>query len=308
MLFSEYHGSYYACVAAIIAEALAGGVTRERIGALVRETGFAESALTIPEKLRDGSWPLLTEDGRTPLRHTPPHPVTMLQKRWLKSLLADPRIRLFGVTDAGLEDVEPLFDPRKVICFDRYADGDPYEDEGYIGRFRLLLRAVRERRRAGVAYVTRRGTQSVRTVLPCRLEYSAADDKFRLLCLSEDGESRTLNLGRITAVRLGDGAPEPFPEPAPRMGTVVAELTDERNALERAMLQFSCLAKKTERIGEKTYRMTLYYRQEDETELLISLMSFGPVLKVVEPASFADLIRARLARQRSLSGPARSPG
>ena len=81
---------------------------------------------------------------------------------------------------------------------------------------------------------------------------------------------------------------------------MVTEITDERNARERAMLQFSYLAKKTERIGEKTYRMTLYYRQEDETELVIKLLSFGPVLKVVEPETFVSLIRERIDRQYSL--------
>ena len=75
------------------------------------------------------------------------------------------------------------------------------------------------------------------------------------------------------------------------------EITDERNALERAMLQFSYLAKRTERIGEKTFRMTLRYRQEDETELLIKIISFGPLVKVVEPDSFASRIRERIGRQ-----------
>jgi hypothetical protein len=41
------------------------------------------------------------------------------------------------------------------------------------------------------------------------------------------------------------------------------------------MLQFSYLAKQTERIGEQTFRMTLQYRQEDETELLMLLEDFG---------------------------------
>ena len=79
--------------------------------------------------------------------------------------------------------------------------------------------------------------------------------------------------------------------------SITLEITDERNALERAMLQFSYLAKRTERIGEKTFRMTLRYRQEDETELLIKIISFGPLVKVVEPDSFASRIRERIGRQ-----------
>ena len=63
------------------------------------------------------------------------------------------------------------------------------------------------------------------------------------------------------------------------------------------MLQFSYLAKRTERTDKKTYRMTLHYRQEDETELLIRIISFGPLVKVVEPDSFAALIRERIEKQ-----------
>ena len=66
------------------------------------------------------------------------------------------------------------------------------------------------------------------------------------------------------------------------------------------MLQFSYLAKQTERTGKNTYRMTLHYRKEDETELLIKIISFGPLMKVVEPDSFAALIKERIERQFQL--------
>ena len=65
MLFSEYYGDYYACVAEILTEAVNGELTRDKIEAIIRSMGFAESALTIPVKLRDGSWPLLSPDGHT---------------------------------------------------------------------------------------------------------------------------------------------------------------------------------------------------------------------------------------------------
>ena len=42
------------------------------------------------------------------------------------------------------------------------------------------------------------------------------------------------------------------------------------------------------------------YRHEDETELVIKLLSFGPVLKVVEPERFVTLIRERIERQYRL--------
>ena len=298
MLFNEYYSEYYACVSEIINEALDGTLTEARLIDITRRKGFAESVLTIPEHLKDGTWPLVTEDFRTPLRHYPIHPETMLQKRWLKTLLGDPRIRLFGVTGQGLERVEPLFDPRKIVWYDRYSDGDPYEDAGYIERFHTLLEAVKTHRRVRVEFVTHRNKHNIWAVIPYRLEYSATDDKFRLLCRSRRTKNLTLNLNRILACALmATYDPDDRPAPILENETVTLDILDERNVLERAMLQFSYLAKRTERIGEKTYRMTLHYRPEDETELLIKIISFGPLMRVVEPDSFAALIRERLEKQ-----------
>ena len=212
--------------------------------------------------------------------------------------MLDPRIRLFGLTDEGLEDVKPMFAPAKIVWYDRYSNGDHFEDEGYIERFRLLLEAVKTHRKTQVIFDSHRGKHNNWTVIPYRLEYSSTDDKFRLLCHSGKWRNRTLNLSRISFVRLwGTFDPDDYPVPELTNESVTLEITNERNALERAMLQFSYLAKRTERIGEKTFRMTLHYRQEDETELLIKIISFGPLVKVVEPDSFAVLIRERIDRQ-----------
>ena len=76
------------------------------------------------------------------------------------------------------------------------------------------------------------------------------------------------------------------------------ELIDERNALERGMLHFSHLEKETVKLDENKYRITLVYNQDDETEILIRVLSFGPVLKVLEPEYFIRQIRKRLEMQK----------
>ena len=301
MLFSEYYGLYYACVAEILAEAVEGTLTKERISEIASKQDFGESVLSIPANLRNGNWPLITPDCKTRIRHIPAHPVTLLQKRWLKTLLLDPRIHLFGLTDKDLEDVAPLFDPAKIVWYDRYSDGDHFEDEGYIERFRLLLEAVKTHRKVQVIFDSHRGKHNNWTVIPYRLEYSSTDDKFRLLCHSGKWRNRTLNLSRISYVHLWETFdPDEYPVPDLTNESVTLEIYDQRNALERAMLQFSYLAKRTEKTGERTYRMTLHYRKEDETELLIKIISFGPLMKVVEPDSFAVLIKERIERQLQL--------
>ena len=80
---------------------------------------------------------------------------------------------------------------------------------------------------------------------------------------------------------------------------LVLELTDERNALERVLMHFAHFEKQAERLDEKKYRVTVWYDPDDETELVIRVLSFGPMIRVIEPESFVNLIKDRLIRQKS---------
>ena len=102
MLFSEIYGSYFRVVAAILTEAADAPLTQARLTAIVREKAFSESTLAIPRALQTGEWPLLDDSMRSVLRHKPTMPLTLLEKRWMKALLADPRIALFDVDASGL--------------------------------------------------------------------------------------------------------------------------------------------------------------------------------------------------------------
>ena len=298
MIFSEIYGTYYLILEELLGRAAEGTLTRAELEAVIRSRGFGESILTIPRKLSDGSWPLLTPQLQTPLRRKPDRPLTGLEKRWMKALLRDPRIRLFDPPLDGLEDIEPLYPPGAIVYFDRYTDGDPYEDPDYIAHFRTILRALREKRRLHVEFQGRRGELHHWDCVPQRLEYSGKDDKFRLIT----GNNRTalsINVARITGCECLEVCHWQTPR-AMRRQTLVLELYDQRNALERAMLHFSHLEKETERVGENRYRLTLRYETEDETELLIRVLSFGPALKVLSPAKFRNRLRDRLERQMRL--------
>ena len=300
MIFSEVYGSYFKAVSAILAKAVAGNLTQQELTRTVLETAFGESLITIPLKLTDGSWPLLTKDFATPLQHTPRAPLTRLEKQWLKALLLDPRVRLFSPSEEGLEDVEPLFTPEQFVYFDRYTNGDDFTDPTYIEHFQLILQAMREGRRLRVRFHGHRGTRNSYLCIPYRLEYSSKDDKFRLLT-GFRGKPVTINLSRMDSVQLLDPWEEgAYSLPVEREQTLVLDLLDSRNALERAMLHFSDLEKETERLDDRHYRIRLRYRQGDETELLIRILAFGPVLKVLEPPAMVKQIRERLSRQLAL--------
>lgn len=296
VLFSELYSSYFNVVAAVLAEAVRHSLTGGRLEEIVREKAFAESVLAIPAALRS-NWPLLKPDGTTPLRHEPTMPLTLLQKRWLKTLLQDPRIALFAPCGEGLADVEPLFHLEDIVRFDQYLDGDPYGDAAYIAIFRHLLAAVRERRCVRLRYAGRRGRLHDSVCLPVRLEYSARDDKFRLLAAGRRN-GYLINVARIRSCTvLGPAPPALCREPVRHVESLTFRLWDERNALERVLLHFSHLEKETVRLGEREYQVTLRYDREDETELLIRILSFGPMIQVTAPERFIALIRERLERQ-----------
>lgn len=299
MIFSELYGAYYNAVAAILREAAERPVTKEELRRLTAENAFSESVLTIEPALTGGKWPLLRPDGTGVLRFPPTMPLTLLQKRWLKAVSLDPRVRLFDFSIPGLEDTEPLFTPEDVYVFDRCSDGDPFEDEAYVRTFRLILGAVRDRRPLSIAVKGRKGGAARLSGMPEYLEYSEKDDKFRLI-MSGCRKGSVVNLGRILSCRpfcgnfRGHGS---GPAPAAER-SVVLELLDERNALERVLLHFAHFEKEAQRLDGKRYRVTVRYQQDDETEMVIRVLSFGPFVRVTEPESFADLIKKRLEMQK----------
>ena len=42
------------------------------------------------------------------------------------------------------------------------------------------------------------------------------------------------------------------------------------------------------------------YDKDDETEMVIRILSFGPMIKVVQPEHFINLIKERLRKQKKL--------
>ena len=300
MLFSEVYGTYYHVLAKLLEKAVEGSLTKETMRDIIREKGFEESILTIPQALQNQTWPLIREDFSTPLENKPTMPLTILQKRWLKALLSDPRIRLFDPPMDGLEDVEPLYPPDTFVYYDRYNDGDPFEDPGYIKRFRCILSAIRHKRWIRIQFTGHKGLPHYWRCIPYKLEYSAKDDKFRLISANRR-EALSINLARITqCVMLEPCREEDYRPKVMKKRILVLELTDERNALERVMLHFSHLDKQTERLDDRRYKITLYYEREDETELLIRVLSFGPVLKVIFPDDFVKNLCERLEKQKNL--------
>ena len=65
------------------------------------------------------------------------------------------------------------------------------------------------------------------------------------------------------------------------------------------MLHFAHFEKKAERMDDKHYLVHIRYAKDDETEMVIRILSFGPFIEVIGPESFRRQIIERLQRQKS---------
>ena len=164
----------------------------------------------------------------------------------------------------------------------------------------MILDAIKHKYQIQIGITNRHGKQIIIRTIPEYLEYSEKDDKFRLIGTGSK-LGNTINLGRIISCEKNEnqqgGKVGKRNQPRPRK--VILELIDERNALERVLMHFAHFEKQVEKIDERKYQVTLYYDKEDETEILIRVLSFGPMLRVVKPVAFINLIKGRLSNQKS---------
>ena len=277
MIFHEIYSLYYKTVTCLIQSSFT------HVNEIINENAFKESFMMLEEALE--RWPIKNIDVST-------YPLTLLQKRWLKAISLDPRMQLFSYSWSFLDDVEPLFTPDDIYIFDQYSDGDPYTDLQYQKNFHIIMQAIKERSGLVVRWKTK---QKTRYVLPQLLEYSEKDDKFRLVAY----DGTVINVSRIEECHLTNNNVSTTNKQRVEK-YVLIEVKDERNTLDRVLLHFAHFKKETEK-KEKTYTVKLYYDESDETEMVIRLLSFGPMIKVIEPLAFKQLIRQRLKKQKAYS-------
>ena len=317
LVFHEVYGAYYNALARILTLAVRNELTPAKLYDVVQDKAFSESVMYLPDRLLSGEWPFLNENLETCLNHEPSMPLTLIQKRWLKSLTEDPRIRLFlddetlRILSDQLNEVRPLYTRDTFCWFDRFTDGDSFSDPVYIRHFRTILSAVRQHKNLYVLYRNQFGNTLEMRVVPQYIEYSGRENKFRLYALPEDGneeyeqewnepgwnEPLRLNIERILECKLVDTIIQSALGAAVHRETVVIELADEENTLERAMIHFSFLEKKTERLENGKFRITLYYAKSDRTEILIRILSFGHQLNVISEGYIKEELTARLLSQ-----------
>lgn len=319
-LFSEVYSCYYKVVAKILNTAMNNPLSKADITDIINNEAFSESAFYIIPKLLHGDWKLMKNSGNkylSKLEGNVKLPVTNLEKAWLKSLLSDKKISLFlsenqiEFVNEYLKDIDTLFDINDFYYYDTYLDGDDYANETYIKNFRAILTALKTKTIVDISFESGKSNSKAGSYLPYKIEYSSKDDKFRVHTLrTRCGKilnTSTINISRISQVEASmESLPDTpsidkYIEQHKYVDYVTIEISKERNAVERCMLHFANFEKRTE-YDENTdkYISYIYYNKQDETELLIRILSFGPVIRVLGPEKFLTLVRDRVKRQAEL--------
>ena len=65
------------------------------------------------------------------------------------------------------------------------------------------------------------------------------------------------------------------------------------------LLHFAHFKKQAEKLDDERYRITVSYDKDDEMEIVIRILSFGPMIRVTAPQHFIELIKKRLINQKS---------
>ena len=299
MVFNEVYSAYYRAVSKMLKYAVKKELNKELMYKIIKEVAFEESSLSIVPAIEKEEWQLLTRELKTPIVNNPEPCLTGIEKAWLKTILSDPKAALFYNKKEELKE-EGLFSLNDIVFFDRYTDRDDYTSEEYIGIFKTALRALKERRKLRIHFVSGKGRAMKGLYIPLKIEYSDKEDKFRLLCVL-NGKVYTVNFARIVKCSLSK---EKFSENIKvseiPLRTLVFDVIDKRKTLERAMMKFSHYKKEIEKTGEDSYKVVLKYDKDEETDVVIQLMSFGSYISVISPPKIKKEISRRLKRQMEI--------
>lgn len=321
-IFSEIYGAYFLAAEKILN---CKSISENEIYSIISETAFKDSNLFLPRKLipdnNGADLGLLKRDSDGKLipviKNPPPKIITALRKSWLKAKLSDPKFQLFLDDETllklgkRLENEKPLYKRKHFRYVDIFSDGDNFSDPSYRSNFRTVLSALKKKEILHITFMTGKNVQRKSLFLPVKIQYSQKNDKFRLYCCSvyknEITGSGIINIGRIISVINTHKtiAEEPdiksiFEQRKVQIPATV-KVTPERNGVERFMMEFASYEKQAERNTETNECVVkIWYDKQDETELLIRLLSFGPVVEILGPEDFRKQAFERIKKQYDL--------
>jgi len=234
-------------------------------------------------------------------------PMSQPEKIYLKNALQSPYAKLF-LDESEIFSLFNKLSEIPDINFSEIIDfkginPDPEFDEAYIKNFRLLIKAIRERKKISFINTDFEGKKRPNfDKIPVKIEYSVTQRYF-WLSLWNDKEKRPFkaNISRLSEIRLTkDISDEEYQtvlhmmEQKKEQTPIIMEITDKNNALERFCLLFSPYQKKIRYIAKNKAEISLYYYQFEEEEIINKIMSFGENITVLSPERVIEKIKKRL--------------
>lgn len=329
MLFNEIYGRYYMIMQKLLTMSHDKPLTEPIIKKVILEEGFDESIFHMYPKVIDETstdfYQLFKSTGekyQSILRNPPRQYITTLQQAWLKSLISDKRSKLFlqeyqlEVLDKLLKGVKPLYEDEDYQLIGQSTDGDPYDNVTYQKNFRLIICCLQKKSLMKITFKNRYGHLREGFYAPYRIEYSIKDDKFRLNAVYIN-RGQMINYSRLNIARIQEIREIPEAKIPDNLEKYILEhkvkepveiqLSDSRNGFDRCFINLSNYERRAE-YDETTGKsnVKIYYYDFEETELLITLMSYGPILEVIGPADFRKKFAERVIKQAEINNRGRS--
>ena len=305
ILFNEIYSFYYNIMTQLVRKASEGSLDMDSTEQIILNA--QKDAFDLFDSKFLDEWRVFVDENfETPFEYPETRPLSNLELSWLKSALADPRIKLFDVDttdlEAKLSKVEPLFTAFNFSTIGKYQDGDDFENPKYKQHFQAVLQAIKKGKCLDVEYCIKKGDIINTTVKPIRLEYSEREDKFRAICQDEKGKVN-INLASVEKCSIVEDCALETRETLAKEKTLVVEVENVNNALERFLTDISHYHKKVKINDDEsdTYIVEVNYSPDEEVELVaLHLMPFLHYVKVLEPSEVVENIKNRLTRQREL--------
>ncbi len=314
-LFHETHSTLYHALSRIINRIYAGeryrcsDILDELHAAVLLETDPADISAEEEEDLTDSLFLFDSPDMSAEAKlfyHAPvPALPSITELRWLKSMLTDeaadfllePALRqklLAKLKDVAVLPVSEIWDKKKQV-------GDDLHAEPFHTHLKTIWKALRERKQLHYVNLDSQGQRHEYTQEPCRLEYDAAENRYRLIFWNRtENRAVCVIVNRLLDLSIADKAIAPDIETLFRQfldehkQSFTLRLRKKNNAVDRCFSIFSSYDKEAYMENDGTYVITVYHYSFDEEPLLRKILSLGSAATVLAPAELQKEISERL--------------
>ena len=309
-LFSEIFGCYYKTITEILNNA---PLTEKDVENIIKRNGYQESCFHILPLLKELPFLEKKEDKYYSLLNNKINlPLTNIEKQWLNSIAVDPKFKLFNEKIKTNKE-EILFNQNIFKYFDRYSDGDDFKNEDYIKNFKKINNAINKKEIIEITYKPPKQLENITGYyMPLQIEFSTKDNKFRFFAArifkNKMVDYVCINIGRIIEIKESTQSfkdidkIDKYIKKFEKKEIVEIEIYDLRNAIERFMIEFSTYEKESEFNQENgTCKTKIFYRKNEECEILMKILSFGPVIKIISACPLKDKIVEKINYQYKLN-------